>query len=298
MSGCIGEPSIDKILADSNAANQKVTYYANGGTFDRSGNKTTKTLYYQPNVYVISNFEYTNNISIERDNYQFDHWEYVELGEDNTPVVDADGNVKSTGVEVDFTQKIQENETWYVIAIWEAVAKVDIYVVTDHTGGITVVSGGTTTVFNSGDLITSRAYESSGKFIIDDSDPISNRITTIDSQDHTFVYLFKDEECTIPATTFTLSDVETENGENVKLYAKYIYGDWTIVRSTKTISTMLKAATGNFYVFSAIYIVFKGVYRYNRGQRLHVKGTQLHYLCSNSWSKGINIRQHRRWRRN
>lgn len=237
FAGCSGEISADEFLAGKDATNQIVTYYANGGSFDNTSN-TVKDIHYAADSYVIGDFDSVQNISIAYDGNVFSGWNYAQTGADGKPLTDEDGNVLVSDRAVDFTVKIKQNEHWYVCAMWTPDLRVEVKLVTDDKQDM---SGANGSVYKYGDVIENKSFRQ-GSAVIELKYP------PVTSPDYTFTQYFYDEECT-QRVLGNIAMPEGEDPENPVIYAQYIKGNWTMVRETADVRSMLNGlSSGNYYL--------------------------------------------------
>ena len=237
--GCVGEPTVDKMLTENGAHDQCVTYYAGGGTFDGSGNKVKKDIYYLEDVYVINDFSKVDGISINRRNYAFVCWNYVQLNEDGTLPLNEKGEpiIEDSGKPVDFKKKIQKGEHWYFIASW----KRDIYVEVLLGSGNPIQNSAGEEVKPNEELTTKDF--SYGELTLD------YKTQPFESKDSTFLEYYYDFECTKPITEKLLQP----ESENLQIYAKYIPGKYTIVRNSTDVENMFNGLynkNNKYYLFN------------------------------------------------
>lgn len=261
--GCsVGREKWEDTLKKNNAFNQSVIYYGNQGQFET--NDYEKCMYYTPNSLVynlgIDSTEAegasdSEMPTLSRKDYLFDGWYFVEVDKDGNPVfedtdnAEALGIAKSTGEAVDFTTlKIAENQKIYLVAKWRLDYQIEYILVSDVDVQVTVTQtnddGDTeqkVVTYKNGDIITSQRFGtlSSATALSDSSMPVSTNAT--------FLQLYADAEC----TTELVGDISkpTEDGlDNPKVYAKYITGKWTVVKTaTQVISMMGSLNKGTNY---------------------------------------------------
>jgi uncharacterized repeat protein (TIGR02543 family) len=239
VAGCsVGEPSLEDYLGERDAADQSVTYYANGGAFDDKSELVTKTIYYTENASVIDDFDKVTNISIARNGYVFAGWYLAELDESGKPVLDDNGNVKITDVKADLSTPIKKGTHLYVCARWESDIQLKIILVSDEP---ITVEGGTT--YKSGDQIATEYFGTGNSIVLNTSK------SPLESTTHTYLQYFSDEACTTPVET--IAKPEGDDAEDPVIYAKYIKGDWTVVRSVNEVVRMLNALSSNtnYYLY-------------------------------------------------
>ena len=237
--GCVmGEGSLDDYLKDNGAEIQCVTYYGNGGTFNENDTKTVMDVYYKPDSYIISSQQ--EKFSVNRIFYDFDAWYYGQLDGEGKPVLDKDGNLILTSKKLGDKEKIAAGEHKYVGAKWNAKVALEIYLVAD---GFDVTSGDT--VYKNGDKLKTVNFGSDKYY------GLSEKTDAVAAKDATFLSFYSDEACTNPITS--VAKPGEANAENVKIYAKYLQGKWTVVRNATNVVTMFNNSSngGNYYLFTS-----------------------------------------------
>ncbi|MDE7181814.1 MAG: hypothetical protein K2O41_02120 [Clostridia bacterium] len=232
FAGCkIGETTAESYLKDKDALEQQVTYYANDGKFDGM-NLNEKNIYYKVGSQVIVDFDKVSNISIARTDYIFDGWYMVELDENGSPVFEDKENnvVKLTDEAVDPSKPIyiKEKEHLYFGAKWQVDVRLELILVTEDGQSITTANG----VIENGQPVAYRSFGSQSTIQI-------NNGTAPDckSVDYTFYEYYSDEACTQPFAG-TVQKPAAGTG-NPKIYAKYIKGVYTMVRSANNVQNMM-----------------------------------------------------------
>lgn len=251
--GCaVGQETYQQYL-DRNKATARVTYNANGGLFETR--KEVKDIYYPANspVLNVGVDEIDNRVKMEYPGYVFDGW--------FTPARDAEGNilyeddaktVVKLGEELQFPYRIQDKEQIVLYAKWVLDKVVEFRLVSDKP--VTVQ----TTVKDengedkteektvvSGEVLATRSFGTGTEIYIDDKSPV----TAVGS---TFLSFYEDEACTLPFFG-EVSKPVGEEAENLVLYAKFIEGEWEVVK-TKSQVTAMFASPGrkSYYIFNDI----------------------------------------------
>lgn len=241
FAGCSGEMSAEEFLEGKNATDQIVTYYANGGTFDGTGNVVEKEIHYVADSFVIGDFDGVQNISVAKKENSFGGWYFVQTDADGKPVKDSEGNIVKTDTPVDFTVKIKQGEHWYVYAEWIPDVKVTVKLVTSDGGNMHDKSG------NEYKPDSEIAYRNFDQGVVR---PSLN--APLESKDYTFTQYFLDKECKIPMLS-GIPFPEGEKPENPVIYARYIKGDWKIVSDSRGVRDMLtNLASGNYYLCNLV----------------------------------------------
>ncbi len=238
LGGCSFGESFEDALANRNLEAQ-VTYYSNGGAFEGSSNK--KDMYYKSGLKAlnIGVDSVTNGTAqITRENYQFGGWYYAVLDKDGNPVYeDAEKKTYKLGEPVDFSQSLEKGDHWIVVARWIANVKVNVMLVCDEGLSIPVeVKEGEEAVsYKNGDVVETRVYDTADKVVNpgDGKAPFA-----FDDDEYTFVDYYADAACTKPVQ-WPIQKQE----EDVTIYAKYLQGEWDVVRTVKDATDMFNGIT-------------------------------------------------------
>lgn len=260
LGGCSLGASLGEVKKDYKLTAQ-VTYFANGGAFNNS--KTQKDMYYTAgskalNIGVIT--PTSGSVSISNSKGEFDGWYFIELDGEGNPVFEDEENglYKLTDEKVDFTKALADGDHWIVGAKWKSLTNLKVKLVVDT--GLTVpfdaekknssmiLPEGVAekTGFENGDII--------GEFEYNRNDRVSkkNEPFTVADKSFTFVEYYLDEACTQLAFP-SLTSYFAKQDENDTIYAKYIVGEWTIVKDGVTAKTMFSAmASGRYWLIADI----------------------------------------------
>lgn len=256
---CVGEQSLEDYRKD-NEIYSDVYYYANGGTFDSSSSVSVKRLglSYHDGVSgapVIDITEETKDVSVKRTDYVIEGWYYAELDE-NGEVVWADEEKtipKATDEKAVFPFFVEKNTTVYLVAKWKEDVKVEIYLVSDvdvtcnekDENGKDVKDEDGNTIeksYKNGELIATKNF---GRFTT-----LSITNDPIDSTNSTYLQIYSDESC-----TEKIDKIEKPEDGNVKVYAKYIEGKWTLVSTAADVRNMfnnLNTENNKYYLLNDI----------------------------------------------
>ena len=246
FTACIGEKSLDDLLKEEQIS-ADVTYYANGGSFNNRPSSVKK--YFGISFKNGGDFAYAYPIAeqgtehtIGRTDYVFDGWYYAELDE-NGEVVWAD-EAKTTPVisnkKAEFPLKVYKDEHIHLCAVWTEDVKVEFYLVSEIE-----VSGKDGKVYKNGDLLSLETFGASS------SVDFSNKIP-LESTNASCLQIYTDIDCITPLTQKVNKPTD---GENVKLYAKYIEGVWIFVRNSTDVKAMFKGidkASNAYYLLNDI----------------------------------------------
>ena len=281
LAGC-GEQN-PKERADKLGMTAVVTYYTNGGKFVAGTNsndtKVYRTDYYYPGtpIYNIGVDKTSGQpLTIVRDGYVFAGWEWAVLDEDDLPVLyasDSEGNATGTALKVlengtasiiDTTGRemiedgkrfvavasgdkvfkdgeprptVGAGEHKYLVATWVLDVVLEYRLITDTD--ITVQDGDKSVTYKNGDVIATESFSTSTELYLTPAN------TPASFNGFSYINLYWDAEGqNVVKAGETIAKGET----NSVIYAKYLAGTWTPVRSARDAATMLRA-TGNTNYF-------------------------------------------------
>ncbi len=232
LAGCkIGRDSLEDVKQKNNLE-AIVTYYANGGEFENT--LGVKDLYYKAGVQPLDIREpgTTPNISVEKDGYDFIAWYHAEVDGNGALVFEEGSNIpKKSDVKADFTEYLAKGDHWTLVAEWKIKSRVKVQVVgQDFAVDETITIG--TTQYANGAIVKEYAYSDTNKV----EQP--RRLTDFTpTSGYTFVEFYADVACTQVRTW----PIERED-EDVIVYARYVKGDWKILKDASGVATMF--ATG------------------------------------------------------
>ncbi len=251
MGGCAISDSLDEVLEKRNVIAQ-VTYYSNGGTFD--GNPDVKEMYFAKdkdgnlpkalNIGVVN--PYNGEATITRNDYDFVGWYHAVLDADGNPEYEDEAKtILKLGDPVDFSVALQEDEHWHLVACWTVKVRVQVQlVVMDADGNVDkeatiakkVKDGQEAVSYKYGDTVETRAYDTSNKVV----EPSDGKVPfEVKGSEYTFTQYFEDEACTKPVAWPI--EKKADQTEDVAIYAKYIKGNWSVIRKARDISTMFSS---------------------------------------------------------
>lgn len=235
LTGCKFSRTVEEIRTE-NGLDVEITYYANGGVIN--GKDTDKTLYMQKGDKAfnlgVSGTE-SGSLSISRENYTFEGWYFAELDNEGKVQYDENGNIL-LGEAVDFSVAMQKD--WVIAAKWSANVKVKVLLACDAGENVvydygTTETGDDITYQNGDELFFSLPYESNGKVSEVTMAPFTPKDRT-----HTFV-----EYCQLAQDGQTLEPLDwttlQEGTEDQVIYAKYVTGNRTMLRSADDVKTYL-----------------------------------------------------------
>lgn len=245
LGGCTLGESLDDYMQEYNLTAQ-VTYYANGGEFENK--KTQKNIYYEEGNKALNIVEETvlvsGSLAISRKDYVFAGWYHIQTTANGELIYeDEEAGTFKLGKEVDFSKPLSEGDQWNIAAKWATASKVIVQLVCDE--GQTLVSADDATKsFKNGDQLRTISYSSTGKAIKPSGDPVKIKDST-----HTFAEYYVDEACTTPVK-WNLD----KQDEDVTIYAKYITGNWEIVKENIDLVEMFANtdATKKYWILNDI----------------------------------------------
>lgn len=259
IAGCsIGLMSVDEFLEENDAKNQRVTYYANGGSFaDRTDVSPiyVKNIYYKADSFITDDFGKGESF-VSRLGYVFDDWYFAQTDADGNPVFDDEENLivkVDESRKVDFTQKIPENTYWHICAKWDRDKYVKYVVACDtaltleteekDADGETVKKK-----YRNGDELYTGTFSKGA----DGTSTVTGEKCNITPTNATFLQMYKDEACTQPYRNYESIPRPQTEAEFVTVYAKFIAGKYTVVRDKTGVFSMLNNAGkgGSYYFFS------------------------------------------------
>lgn len=268
FAGCTVGESLEEIVEENDLVAQ-VTYYANGGDFGVTVSDTTdrenvllsqkKELYYKDGSKIadIGNVMLSNgSIDFERRDYDFAGWYHVETDSQGNIVYEVnevDGvKYMKLGEKVDFSKTIEDGDHWYLCAAWTPRVKVKMKLVCDTlTDGETIKGkfGEKEAELKNGDVVHEFSFSTKGKV-----ESVSDSWTPdFKAENGTYVAYYADEACTQEVQW----PISNTGNTDVFIYAKYLEGAWTVLRTADDVSGKLFgfAATQSdtkFYLYDDI----------------------------------------------
>lgn len=286
VAGCnIGEENA-KDSANAMGMTASVTYYTNGGYFQLGktpDGKVYRTDYYRPGSPILNigfdKIEGLQSLTILREGYDFLGWEEAELNEDGLPILyELNNNGERTGKVLDVLtngtadikgsdgrqinegskrfeavpsgKRVFDNghprigeedpkEHRYLVATWEqhVVVNLEYKLITDED--ITVEEDGEEVTYKNGDVFHTYAFKP-GESEIELMPNSSPKTLT----GFSYIHLYEDAEGTKPIRAGT----QVYRDDNPVVYAKYLKGSWTSVRTAANVVNMLNSMGGNFFL--------------------------------------------------
>ncbi len=246
LGGCAIRESKEDILTNNNLTAQ-VIYYANGGVFGKED--TSKVMYYSAgnsamNVGVDKITSGVGSITLAKKDYDLIGWYYAVLDDEGNPTyTDETKTEYKLGEEVDFSKKLQAGDKWVLVADWAKQVMLNIQIVCPE--GETIGMEGNDTTYQNGSIHPYSSFGQNVEISLDSQQPFDVKDKT-----HTFLEYYTDEACT---QLLNPSKVEREETDS-KIYAKYIKGNYTVVKTRNDAIKMLTntSSSNKYYVFNDI----------------------------------------------
>ena len=276
LAGCKLGESFEDVIKENNLVSH-ITYYANAeqATFTPNTSKS-RDLWYKKDARPFNIGVDDGELGIKYDGYEIVGWYHVARDENGEPITTGSYTYKDetyylyqlTDQKVDFSQNIQEGTHWIVAAKWAKISRVNVYLVHDEEN-VTISLDTSKTLskdsplynkqtnsfkatVTDGDWIESYRYEADGVLTMLPYNPIP-----IYKNEYTFVSYYMDEACTQPVS-YPL--IKTDDDQ--KVYAKYITGNWTVVRTADAVADMFENffdSTMRFYLLPNVTIDCKDI---------------------------------------
>lgn len=223
----------------------KITYHLNGGT--QVDNSDHLDMYYKTgDVAIDLGFDEMTKgtINVQRNNYSLVGWFYPATKEDGSiDYVDEEKGIVNVDKNRAFdfkTYRVAEGDEIDLYAYWLPNQKLEFVLANEETLNNQVVVGETTYLAGGAPL---KVEEFGRDTYINKSmyDPLYGNVN------YTFVGYYEDVDCTTPVKW----PVERTNEEtNIKVYAKYLPGDWTVIETVMD----LKEVVGKYVNKGKYYI--------------------------------------------
>ena len=274
LGGCkVGALSFDELKENLNW-DARVTYYANSvgkddpfkadGQFENT--QGVKDMYYAAGSYAARIGEKNiANVSLTHYAHSFEGWYHVAKddqgrllfvdkdgeklyqGEDNklyyadkdgNPVLDDDTVITvpvRSEEKVDFTKTLSDGDHWSICADWDEMSRLHIKLVCDENEKIAGTSMDSKQVeYENGDIVWEDFFEGEEAKV----QSLGMAPFTVNENAFTFVEYYTDEEC----TQFVSWPIAWNENDQV-IYAKYIKGDWNILKKDTDVKSLFSRTT-------------------------------------------------------
>ncbi len=144
------------------------------------------------------------------------------------------------------TTRLSKNEHVYLAAKWEADQKVQFVLLTEDCTSISVTVDGQSKTYQTGDVISEVAFDSTG--IVQRP---SYFFSPVQASDATFVDYYEYSETPDLANltlAFSAPISRPTDGSDVKVYAKYTAGSWTVLRAASDVKNVFLIPDKNYYL--------------------------------------------------
>ena len=286
LGGCkVGALSFNELKENLNW-DARVTYYANSvgkddpfkadGQFENT--QGVKDMYYAAGSYAARIGEKNiANVSLTHYAHSFEGWYHVAKddqgrllfvdkdgeklyqGEDNklyyadkdgNPVLDDDTVITlpvRSEEKVDFSKTLSDGDHWSICADWDEMSRLHIKLVCDENEKIAGTSMDSKQVeYENGDIVWEDFFEGEEAKV----QSLGMAPFTVNENAFTFVEYYTDEEC----TQFVSWPIAWSENDQV-IYAKYIKGDWNIIKKAEDVSDIFTRTIGEddkFYLIQDI----------------------------------------------
>lgn len=208
-----------------------VVYHANGGTFNN--NEDLASVYYQAGAKALDIGHVSlssGTISVKYADHSFANWYFAQRDDDGNVKTDDNGNVL-LAEKVDFSVAMQSGDEWHVYAKWTKNQKLEVLLAADETIGESLTYNAKT--YKVGDVLKEFSFDGGAV-----SKPMLNALTGTKKEPEGYVFAnyYEDAACTIPVSW----PVSAEGEENMRIYAKYLTDDWTVVDDANDARAMFR----------------------------------------------------------
>ena len=238
FAGCKLNESREDYLEQFNLT-ATVTYYTDVVEFD-DGTRVTEVCYQTNSPALnIGVVPATGSIStqfsaMQKANYKFDGWYFVELDANGNPVFadEAKTQYKLTDEKVDFSKRLTEGTHWHIGAKWSPLVGLRVVMLCEENERVNGTFNETQVSYANGDVMFDVQFPSTAK-LTQTEVQAANKLVLPENA-YTFVNYYMDESCT---TVFN----EVQKTEDTTIvYAKYLTGVWNIVSNASGVADMFK----------------------------------------------------------
>lgn len=218
-----------------------VTYYANGGEFNNNDNKAL--VCFKDGSYALNlgtdNIIY-GDLILKYDKHSLVGWYYAETDSEGNVIYEDEkkGLIKLTDQKFDFTKPLEKDSVIHLGAKWLADTKLEILLANESVISNELTYNGTT--YKSGDVISSYQFDVSGKVSKPSLDPMTKKRKG--PEGYVMAEYYYDIDCTKVVEWPVESSSEDEN---VRIYAKYLTDEWTIIEKQIDLYQMFNVANNN-----------------------------------------------------
>lgn len=264
--GCNGRETLEDKKEQFDIVAQ-ITYHTNlkgeasiGDTYAED-----KILYYPENspAFPLAHSEDTTNVTSNKTgvvlNYDNLKWELLgwyepKLDDDGNEQKDKDGNVILKDTPLDFsTLRLHKGDDYHVYAQWKKKKMVLVQLVCDADAVLRSANTSDTKEYKNGDIIKEYTFDKNGKR------DYPSAFFTVRDAEYSFTEFYKTADVSNPANMMRIpkDDNDTENWpiqktaeEDVVIYAHYIKGDYTVLKTAESISSFFRNAKSakNYYL--------------------------------------------------
>ncbi len=153
--------------------------------------------------------------------------------------------------QFDFTShRMTKGEKLKLAAKWEAHQKVEFVLLTEDCESINVnLTTGENVTYQNGDVVGYTAFDDTGKAykLHEGLEPVGGLTT-----DATFVDYYQENDDGTYSLTFLEPIVRPDDGSNVTVYVKYVYGIWKIINGPEDVKSIFTQTSSKFYLSRSV----------------------------------------------
>ncbi len=174
----------------------------------------------------------------------------IKIADYETLVAKAKEPLLTLDEKFDFENtRMKKGDKFYVATMWLPNQTVDYVLITEGCTSITVKnSDGSTTTYNDGSIVASHLFDANNQFHVSND----YNLAPVNAIDATFVDYYVYEDGANVSNLTRLADttqvIERPKEGNVKVYVKYTYGDWEVVRFANQVSKMFTLPNEDYYI--------------------------------------------------
>lgn len=226
----------------------KITYHGNGGFINDNDALEYAYVYYKEgdNAFNIgTDTLVSGTLFIKRENYTLLGWYYPAKNDDGTlKYTDEEKGIVAVDKEFDFANyKAKEGDDIDLYALWLPNQKVEYILAAEESINNQLVVGDKTYTVG-GEALKIEDFGTKDSISQPSKDPFFGAV----ADNYTWAGYYEDPECTIPVTWPVHRT--TEEG-NIKIYAKYLSKDWTVINNADDFLAIFGAkatSTSKYYV--------------------------------------------------
>lgn len=243
-----------------------VTYHANGGEFNN--NSYVGTMWYsEPYVYAVGlQISASGTFTVSYDNHTLEGWYFAKTDENGEIVyTDKENGIVELGEKFDFdTYRLSDGENLDLYARWIRDQVLEVLLAPEKSIGNKLVYDDKT--YNAGDKIKEYNFGTTQRVEEPKMDLFTGKFSSVSSSPDGYVFaeFYNDEACT-EKVVWPVEATGTE--ENVKIYAKYLSEEWTVISKSSDLYQMftgkkvddITVVNGKFFIKNDITADFSDI---------------------------------------